>query len=246
MTNLFIDCQQSRDNKYFRYNSLNGLNKKGSGQSKIKIVGHLDHFTKKTLYENYDIIAQNLKAYPTITIYPREYELKGGFGGFYHPDKNHIEIIDHFYLISMLAHEMRHAFQYIYIPDIYFNITISSAREYFNCHIERDAREYAIDYCIVREYWEEAEYRKKDESEIELVIRNQLSPSVRGLSDDYFRRNPSTASIVPRSYHYDQNSSRQVAASSGSSQQGSSEAASGCVGLIVIAAIVIYLIYKFI
>jgi hypothetical protein len=114
VTSLFIDAQQAKNNKLFRYNSLSGLNNKGSGQSKIKIVGQLDYFTKRTLFENYDIIAQNLKVFPTITIYPREYELKGGFGGFYHPDKNHIEVNDHFYLISKLAHEMRHAFQYIY------------------------------------------------------------------------------------------------------------------------------------
>lgn len=245
MSNLFVDAQQAKNNKSFRYNNLNGLNNKGIGQSKIKIVGQLDNFTKKTLYENYDFIAYNLKVFPTITIYPRGRAFEGGFAGFYYSDRNHIEIVDHFYLISILAHEMRHAFQYIYIPDIYFNTTISSAREYLDCHIERDAREYAIDYCTVRKYWEEAEYLKKDEQEIEMVIRNQLSPSVKGLNDDYFRRNPSKPSLVPRNYHYIQKSRREVAVSSNSSQEGT-DTALGCLVLLVIAVIVIYLIHKFI
>lgn len=72
---------------------MNGLNNVGSGQSKIQIIGQIDHFTKKTLHENYDVIAHNLKVYPTIKIYPRGYELEGGFGGFYHASSNHIDNI---------------------------------------------------------------------------------------------------------------------------------------------------------
>lgn len=184
-----------------------------------------------------------MKVYPTIKIYPRGYQLQGGFGGFYYHDSNHIEIVDHFYLISSLAHEMRHAFQYIYFPDLFFNTEYSSAREYLDCSIERDARGYALDYCIARKYWEEAEYCRKLEEQIELIINNKLSPSVIGLSDDYFRRNPSKAIIVSRSYHYDQNSSRQVAVSSSSSQE-ASDITLGCVIWLVIAYIVIYIIYK--
>jgi len=178
LSNRFFDAQQSKNNKYFKYNKLNGLNNKGSARSKIQIMGSLDHFTKKTLYENYDIIAQNLKVYPTIKIYPRGYQFEGGFGGFYHASNNHIDIIDQYYLISLLAHEMRHAFQYIYFPDLYFNTAYSSAREYLDCSIEHDARGYSLDYCIAREYWEEAEHCKKEEEQIQLVINNKLSPSV--------------------------------------------------------------------
>ncbi|MFJ5624824.1 hypothetical protein ACIQD3_19335 [Peribacillus loiseleuriae] len=204
MSNRFFDVQKSNGN--FRYNNFNGLNDIGSGQSKIQIIGQLDYFTKKTLYENYDIIANNLKVYPTINIYPRGYELEGGFGGFYHSSNNHIDMIDHYYLISILSHEMRHAFQYVYFPDLYFNTEYGSAREYLNCSIERDARGYSLDYCLEMEYWEEAEYCKKEEERNELIIQNKLPPSEVGLNDDYFRRNPSIASVVARTYHFDQNS----------------------------------------
>lgn len=244
MSNLFVDAQQAKNNKSFRYNSLNGLNNKGIGESKIQIIGELDHFTKKTLFENYNVIAKNLKVYPTIKIYPRGYELNGGFGGFYYSDRNHIDLIDHFYLISILSHEMRHAFQYIYFPDLFFSDTYNSTRGYLDCGTERDARQYSIDYCFVMEYWEEVEYLKRDEEKIQLVIQNKLSPGVVRLNDDYFRRNPSKASTVPRTYHYDQNKNKVVSISSGSKRE-ANETALDCIGLLVIAIIVIYIIKHF-
>ncbi|MEH7306881.1 hypothetical protein [Neobacillus drentensis] len=97
MSNRFYDSQMEKNSKSFRFNNLNGLNIKGSGRSKIEIMGQLDHFTMKTLYENYDIIPQNLKVYPTIKVYPRGYQYEGGFEGFYHSETNHIDIIDHNY-----------------------------------------------------------------------------------------------------------------------------------------------------
>ncbi|KZD30934.1 hypothetical protein OCB16_03370 [Bacillus cereus] len=203
MFNRFFDAQ--KHNKDFKFNNLKGLNDLGDGQSKIQIIGRLDFFTKKTLYENYDVIAKNLKVYPTIKLYPRGYELEGGFGGFYNSDTNHIDMVDHYYLVSILSHEMRHAFQFIYFPDLYFNTEYSSAREYLDCSVERDARGYSLDYCLAREYWEEAEYCKKSEEQNELVIQDKLSPSEIGLNNDYFRENPSKASIVSRNYHFDQN-----------------------------------------
>lgn len=203
MSNRFFELQKT--NRNFIYNSLNGLNDFGSGQSKIEIVGHLNQFTLKTLYESYDIIAQNLKVYPTIKIYPRGYEFEGGFGGFYHSSDNHINMIDHYCLISILSHEMRHAFQYVYFPDLYFSTGYNSARGYLDCNTERDAREYSLDYCLAMEYWEEAEYCKKNEEQNELVIQGKLPPSVIGLKDEYFRRNPWKASVVSRNYHFSQN-----------------------------------------
>ncbi|CKE81126.1 hypothetical protein [Bacillus paranthracis] len=171
---------------------------------KIQIVGQLDAFTIKTLYKNYDIIARNLKVYPTVKIYPRGYALDGGIGGFYHADRNHVYIVDHYYLISILSHEMRYAYQYIYFQDLYFNTTYSSAREYLNCEVERDAREYSIEFCLARGYREEAENCKVSEEQYELVIQNKLSPSEMGLSDGYFKRNPVKATVVSRDYHLSQ------------------------------------------
>ncbi|HFR4187464.1 hypothetical protein CQZ91_25590 [Bacillus cereus] len=171
---------------------------------KIQIVGQLDAFTIKTLYKNYDIIARNLKVYPTVKIYPRGYALDGGIGGFYHADRNHVYIVDHYYLISILSHEMRYAYQYIYFQDLYFNTTYSSAREYLNCEVERDAREYSIEFCLARGYREEAEHCKVSEEQYELVIQNKLSPSEMGLSDGYFKRNPVKATVVSRDYHLSQ------------------------------------------
>lgn len=112
MSNRFIELQ--KNNTSFKFNNLKGLNNIGNGQLKIQIIGQLDAFTIKTLYKNYDIIAINLKVYPTVKIYPRGYALDGGFGGFYHADRNHIDIVDHYYLISILSHEMRHAYRYIF------------------------------------------------------------------------------------------------------------------------------------
>ncbi|MGK4150030.1 hypothetical protein AB0Y17_22335 [Bacillus paranthracis] len=171
---------------------------------KIQIVGQLDAFTIKTLYKNYDIIARNLKVYPTVKIYPRGYALDGGIGGFYHADRNHVYIVDHYYLISILSHEMRYAYRYIYFQDLYFNTTYSSAREYLNCEVERDAREYSIEFCLARGYREEAEHCKVSEEQYELVIQNKLSPSEMGLSDGYFKRNPVKATVVSRDYHLSQ------------------------------------------
>ncbi|MEH7306880.1 hypothetical protein [Neobacillus drentensis] len=102
-----------------------------------------------------------------------------------------------------------------------------------------------LDYCIAREYWEEAEIIKKNEEQMELVIQKKLAPSVVGLNDDYFRRNPSKASIVSRSYHLDQNSSTEMRATSETKQE-TSDIAIGCVTLIAIAAVVILIMYKFI
>ncbi|WP_419393297.1 hypothetical protein [Cytobacillus praedii] len=196
-----------------------------------------------TLYENYDVIAHNLKVYPTIKIYPRGYELEGGFRGVYHASSNHIDIIDHFYLISIISHEMRHAYQYIYFPDLFFNTDYSTACEYLDCSIERDARAYSIDYCLARQYWEEVEYLREDERQIELVAQNKLSPIVRGLDDRYFRQNPSIASIVASSYHSDQNASTEMNISSNSGEE-KSQIALGCIGLLVIVSIVIIIIYQ--
>ncbi|MFP7492951.1 hypothetical protein SFC66_04105 [Terribacillus saccharophilus] len=201
MSNLFFNAQQAANNKSFRYNKMDGLNKKGNARSKIHVVGQIDNFTLRTLYENYDVIAQNLKVYPTIKIHPRGSTLEGNFSGLYHASDNHIDIIDNYYIISIVAHEMRHAYQYIYFPDLYFNSAYNSAQGYLDCDVERDAREYARDYCTARGYREELEHLIEDEKQIESIINNKVSPAERGLSNEYFRANPTVAYTVPRNYH---------------------------------------------
>lgn len=207
MANKFYEARDLSNSKDFRFNSLNGLNKVGIPQSKITIRGKLDGFTKSTLYKNYDLIAHNLKVYPTITIYPRGYKLAGGMAGFYHPESNHIDMVDDYYLVTILSHEMRHAFQYIYFPDLYFATSYKSAREYLDCKIERDARRYSLDYCTARKYFEEAAYIRAQEEEYELVIRKKLSPDSVGLNNNYFRLNPATTSSVSRAYHWNEDDS---------------------------------------
>lgn len=186
----------------FRFDYMDGANQPRSSQANIKIQGHLDEFTKSTLYQNYDRIAKNLGVYPTITIYPRGHELKGGMGGFYYADDNAIDMVDHYYLISILAHEMRHAFQYIYYPDLFFQTSYRTAREYLNSDVERDANAYAKDYCEIFEYWEEWEYLQQAQQEVELIIKKKMPSEVLGLDDAYFRENPSIPQVVPRNYHH--------------------------------------------
>jgi len=186
------------------FNDLDGLNGVGSAQSKITIKGNLDSLTINMLYRNYEHIARNLEVYPTVTIYPNGHKLNGGLGGFYYSNKNHIEMVGNDYLITVLAHEMRHAFQYIYFPDRFFATQYTSAREYLNCDIERDARGYSLDFCIAREYWEEANFISEEEEQIELVIQKKLSPKILGINERYFRSNPAVATSVPRDYHWEQ------------------------------------------
>jgi len=205
LSNRFYEAQDMFNNNDFTFSSLNGLNEVASAQYKITIEGNIDDFTKSTLFRNYDRIAENLKVYPTITIYPRGHKLNGGMGGFYNPTSNHIDMLDNYYLISILAHEMRHAFQYIYFPDLFFATEYRSAREYLNSYVERDARGYELDYCTAREYWEEAAYIREQEEQKELVIQGKLSPKALGISEVYFRLNPAQASSVPRDYHVQKN-----------------------------------------
>ncbi|WP_216830577.1 hypothetical protein [Alkalihalobacterium elongatum] len=127
-------------------------------------------------------------------------------GGFYYADRNHIDMIDHYYLISILSHEMRHAFQYIYYPDLYYATEYGTAREYLDCYIERDARGYSLDYCVAREYWEEADFIREDEEQLELVIQKRLSAKSRGISERFFRLNPAEATTVSRDYHVQKSS----------------------------------------
>lgn len=248
MANRFYEAQKMYNNRDFTFNSLSGLNEAASPQSKINIKGNLDDFTISTLYRNYEHIAHNLKVYPTITIYPRGYKLKGGMGGFYNPDNNHIDMVDHYYLIRILSHEMRHAFQYIYFPDLFFATEYRNAREYLNCDIERDARGYSLDYCTAREYWEEAAFIRDEEEEYELVIQNKLSPKDIGLNELYFKLNPAVASSVPRDYHWKQYDNQdydqpEVVYMKGSSIWGKLvgcfQMAVGCVVIIVISLIIL-------
>ncbi|GAB1772437.1 hypothetical protein [Priestia megaterium] len=101
----------------------------------------------------------------------------------------------------MLAHEMRHAHQYIYFPDLYFNTSYQSVSGYLNCDVERDARAYAQDYCTIQEYWEEARYCAQTERDFELVIQHKKAATEVGLDEQYFKNKPQEALLVPRTYH---------------------------------------------
>lgn len=79
--------------KSFKYTNLNGLNNKRKVHKKISFIGNIDQFTIKTLYENYEIISENLGVYPTVTVYPENYHINGGFTGMYYSDRNHIDLI---------------------------------------------------------------------------------------------------------------------------------------------------------
>lgn len=202
MLNRYQDCEISYKRKEFKFNPMKGLNLKGNAQSKITIRGKLDSFTVKTLYEHYDRIAHNLKVYPTVTIYGRDHVLDGQMGGFYHSERNWIEMSDSYNLISTLAHEMRHGFQYIYFPDLFFATTHHSVKAYLDCEIERDARGYELDYCTYNELWEEAEIVGHYEEQVDLFLQNRLTAAEVGCNEDYHRKNPFVGSAVPRNYHW--------------------------------------------
>lgn len=178
-----------KNKKQFDYNALNGLNNAGRAQEKIIFSGHVDPFTRKTLYENYDLIASELKVYPTVNILPRHATLPGNMGGFYFSDSHSIEIIDTYYLVSILAHEMRHAFQYVYMTKQFFESSYTDVYGYLDCWIERDARQYAIDYCNKQKYFEEVESLQEYEQQISLCLRKSLSPAALNLDESYFRQN---------------------------------------------------------
>jgi hypothetical protein len=201
MANLVHDSETAFNIGNIHYHDLMGLNSKGSARSKIRIQGTLDPFTTETLYKNYDLIASNLKVYPTIVIYGRDRHFEGGFTGFYNTENNHIQLIDNYYLISNLAHEMRHAYQYIYFPDLFYADEFNTTIGYLNANTERDARTYSFDYCATMNYTEEARYVSDNEEIIDLVIRGLKPPSVMNLDDAYFRSNPHISYTVSRDYH---------------------------------------------
>lgn len=200
--NLMKQLIKDKNKGYFSYNELNSLNAKNDAQHNINFLGEVDHFTKSTLYENYNELAKYLKVYPTIDVLPRNSMISGGFGGLYHSERNHIEIVNTYYLISVLAHEMRHAFQYIYIPDFFFNTEYYSVQSYLNARIEKDARQFSIDYCHYKGYFEEKSAMENYENKVQLCIQGKLSFGEIGITDaDYFSRNPFHGQQVSRKYH---------------------------------------------
>lgn len=227
LSNLFFELEQQK----FRFNKFEGLNKKRNAKSQIKFVGEFDEFTISTVYENYEVISKNLQVYPSITIYDRSRQLDGGFSGFYHSSNHHIEMVDHYFIISILTHEMRHAFQYIYFPSLYYESEYSTARQYLDCKVERDAREYAIAYCEANGLHEEKQALVNEERQIELVIKKKLSPSAVGLDDQYFRENPQIAHSHNQEdgeYHYEESTE---------STGGFSRFVKGIAGIVILLAL---------
>jgi|GEM_PF-4129484 len=187
-------------NGYLKHNDMNGINRPGYAKERIRFLGPVDPFTKETLYENYEIIAENLKVYPTVVVYPRGTKLPGGHSGFYSSSLHEIQIVDAYYLISTLAHEMRHAYQYIYLPDLFFGDRITNAKEYYRARIEIDARQYERHYCIYREYFDEYESCEYSESQIKLFLTGKITAQDIGVDDDYYRQNPQYPKAVSRNY----------------------------------------------
>lgn len=194
-------------NGYLKHNDMNGINRPGYAKEKFRFLGPVDPFTEKTLYENYEIIAENLKVYPKVVVYPRGTKLPGGHRGFYSSSLHEIQIIDAYYLISTLAHEMRHAYQYIYLPDLFFADRITSAKEYYQARIELDARQYERQYCIYREYFDEYESCEYSESQIKLFLTGKITAQDIGVDDHYYLQNPQYPKVVSRNYHEDQQGS---------------------------------------
>lgn len=191
-------------NGYLKHNDMNGINRPGNAKEKIRFLGPVDPFTKETLYENYEIIAENLKVYPTVVVYPRGTKLSGGHWGFYIESSHEVEIVDIDYLISMLAHEMRHAYQYIYFPDLFFGEQITSAEEYIQAKTELDARQYGRDYCIYRKYFDEYEILEYTESQFKLFLAGKITAKDIGVDECYYQKNPVYPEKVSRNYHKEQ------------------------------------------
>lgn len=186
--------------------SLQGMNKVAAAEEKIRFEGRsFDHFTIETLLHTYNTIAEHLKVYPTVTVYERGSVLAGGMSGFYYSNNHHIDIIDQYYAVSLLAHEMRHAFQHLYFPDLYFATNYRTAKDYLNSLVERDARKYALEFCLSRGYDEEVAHLREEEAQMNLVIQGKAAPSYIGLDERYFRKNPVQYQAVARNFHQEQN-----------------------------------------
>ncbi|WP_342550540.1 hypothetical protein MKX57_19630 [Lysinibacillus sp. FSL M8-0216] len=198
--NLVEFAFSEQRNGFLKQNDMNGINSPGYAKEKIRFLGPVDPFTKETLYENYEIIAENLKVYPTVVVYQRGTKLPGGHSGFYSSSLHEIQIVDAYYLISTLAHEMRHAYQYIYLPDLFFGDRITNAKEYYQAEIEIDARQYERHYCIYREYFDEYKSCEYNESQIKLFLTGKITAQDIGVDDNYYRQNPQYPKAVSRNY----------------------------------------------
>lgn len=173
----------------------NSKKKKKVASKHIDYYDGVDDFTVKTLEENYKLLAKELKVSPKVILYPKGTELKG-FGGFFNGDSNSIELVDTYHLISALAHEMRHAYQFIHTPAQFYNMKVTNAYEYISCQIETDARRYAIDFCKRRNYLEEMNDLIEQEKQFTKFLNGILSAEEVGLDHRYFAENP----IYPQEY----------------------------------------------
>ena len=153
MGNLFFELT----NQSFRHDSNRELNKKRKAKRRITFYGSFDDFTIEKVLEHNDLIAANLKVYPSVVVYDSNHRLDGDFAGFYQFQYHTIELKDDYYILSTLANKMRHAFQAVYFPERYQMSEYRTAREYLACEIEVDAKEYALAYCEapLNDKWEE-------------------------------------------------------------------------------------------
>ncbi len=159
-------------------------------QMYFTFLSELDPFTIETLIENYELISKDLDVIPKVIVHKRGTHLPGGVGGHFDSTTNTVELVDNYYLISGLAHEMRHAYQFKYRSEIFFNTHITTAKEYIQSPIEKDARNYARNYCEQRRYFEELDILNYQEKQFELFVKGALTATAVGLDDDYFRKNP--------------------------------------------------------
>lgn len=159
----------------------------------------VDHFTKETLYENYAILAKELNVRPKVIIHKRGTILSDDCIGFYNYKSGEIEIVDTYYLISVLAHEMRHVYQHIHKPQFFYNTRITNLYEYISSPIEVDARKFAIDYCKRRKYNEEMNYLINEENNYKLFLNGHLSAAAVGLGEDRYETNPLDLQVLVES-----------------------------------------------
>lgn len=219
--NLVKQAIEAKRKNLFIHKELGGTNKVGSGSINIQFHGDISDFTKKTLIENYDIIANNLLVYPLVKVYPEGKKLPWNTQGRYYSDVHLIELECSWYTINTLAREMRHAYQYVYFPDMYFADQITNAKEYVSANTEKDARQYAIDYCDYRgkPYFEERDHLIVKERDYKLFLDGHLSAYYVGLDDESFKENPRYAQEVLRDYHerkwFSSNSTKKESSSQG-------------------------------
>lgn len=166
------------------------------GNSTIRYIGKVDVEVVRQVIKNYKVLTKELKVSPDVDIYAEPTELSSKFGGLYTGGSNKIDIFAKESVITTLAHEMRHAYQYYYRPEQFFNTRVTNGYEYINCPIEVDARKYAIDYCHRVNCLEEMNQWIEIEKMYTRFLNGLLTAEEVGIDHQHFQDNP----IYPMEY----------------------------------------------